>query len=41
MEEKMKKTNSMLSLLNTEVNVNIDFTTNINLGKQGGGGGKM
>jgi prepilin-type N-terminal cleavage/methylation domain-containing protein/prepilin-type processing-associated H-X9-DG protein len=38
MEEKMKKTNSMSSFLTAEVNINIDFTANVNLGKQGGGG---
>jgi hypothetical protein len=37
----MRKTNSMLGLFNTEVNVNIDFVTNVNLGKQGGGGSIM
>jgi hypothetical protein len=39
MEEKMKKTDSMLSFLNAEVNVNIDFMANVNLDKMGGGGG--
>jgi hypothetical protein len=34
----MKKTNSMLSFVNTEVSINIDFTANVNLGKRGGGG---
>jgi hypothetical protein len=38
MEEKMKKTDSMLSFLGTEVNINIDFTANVNLDKRGGGG---
>jgi hypothetical protein len=38
MEEIMKKTNSMLSFFNAEVNVNIDVTANVNLGKRGGGG---
>jgi hypothetical protein len=38
MEEKMKKTNSMSSFLNAEVNVDIDFTANVNLDKMGGGG---
>jgi prepilin-type N-terminal cleavage/methylation domain-containing protein/prepilin-type processing-associated H-X9-DG protein len=38
MEEIMKKTNSMSSFLNAEVNINIDFTANVNLGKMGGGG---
>jgi prepilin-type N-terminal cleavage/methylation domain-containing protein len=38
MEEKMRKTDSMLGLFNVEVNVNIDVTTNVNLGRQGGGG---
>ncbi|MDR1289646.1 MAG: hypothetical protein LBK06_00445 [Planctomycetaceae bacterium] len=33
----MKKTDSMLSFLSAEVNINIDLTTNVNLGKQGGG----
>jgi hypothetical protein len=37
----MKKTDSMLSFLNAEVNVNIDLTANVNLGKQGGGGAVM
>jgi hypothetical protein len=37
----MKKTDSMLSFLNAEVNVNIDFTANVNLGKRGGGGAVM
>jgi hypothetical protein len=36
MEEKMRKTDSMLSFVNAEVNINIDLTANINLGKQGG-----
>jgi prepilin-type N-terminal cleavage/methylation domain-containing protein len=35
MEEKMRMTSSKLGL---EVSVNIDFTTNVNLGKRGGGG---
>jgi hypothetical protein len=34
----MKKTDSMLSFFDTEVNVNIDFAANVNLGKRGGGG---
>jgi hypothetical protein len=34
----MKKTNSMLSLFNAEVNIDIDVMTNVNLDKQGGGG---
>jgi hypothetical protein len=38
MEEKMKKTDSMLSLLDLEVNTNIDFATNVKIGKRGGGG---
>jgi prepilin-type N-terminal cleavage/methylation domain-containing protein/prepilin-type processing-associated H-X9-DG protein len=38
MEEKMRKTDQMLSFFNTEVNVNIDFTTNVKIGKRGGGG---
>jgi hypothetical protein len=38
MEEKMRKTDQMLSFFNAEVNVSIDFTTNVNLGKRGGGG---
>jgi hypothetical protein len=38
MEEKMKKTNSMSGFLNVEVNASIDFTTNVNLDKMGGGG---
>jgi hypothetical protein len=38
MEEKMKKTDSMLSFLTAEVNVGIDFAANVNLGKRGGGG---
>jgi prepilin-type N-terminal cleavage/methylation domain-containing protein/prepilin-type processing-associated H-X9-DG protein len=38
MEEKMRKTDSMLGLFNAEVHVNIDFTANVNLGKGGGGG---
>jgi hypothetical protein len=37
----MKKTDSMLSFLNTEVSVNIDFATNVNLGKRGGGGSNI
>jgi hypothetical protein len=37
----MKKTDSMLSFFNTEVNINIDFTTNVNLGKRGGGGSNI
>jgi hypothetical protein len=41
MEEIMKKTNSMLSFANTEVNINVDFTANVNLGKRGGGGSNM
>jgi hypothetical protein len=39
MEEKMKKTDLVLSLVNAKVNVSIDVTTNVNLGKTGGGGG--
>jgi hypothetical protein len=39
----MKKTNLMSNFSITEVNINIDFTTNtekrVNLGEQGGGGG--
>jgi hypothetical protein len=38
MEEKMKKTDLVLSLVNAEIDVNIDVTTNVNLGKTGGGG---
>jgi hypothetical protein len=38
MEEKMKKTDSMLSFLTAEVNAGIDFAANVNLGKRGGGG---
>jgi prepilin-type N-terminal cleavage/methylation domain-containing protein len=34
----MKKTDQMLSFVNAEVNINIDFTANVNLGKRGGGG---
>jgi hypothetical protein len=37
MEEKMKKTD----LFELEVIVNIDFTTNVNLDKRGGGGATM
>jgi hypothetical protein len=37
MEEKMK----MTSFFSFEVNVNIDLTANVNLGKQGGGGSIM
>jgi hypothetical protein len=37
----MKKTNSISSFVNIEVNINIDFTANVNLGKQGGGGSNM
>jgi hypothetical protein len=37
----MKKTDSMLSFLSIEVNINIDVMTNVNLGKQGGGGSIM
>ncbi|MDR1289586.1 MAG: hypothetical protein LBK06_00145 [Planctomycetaceae bacterium] len=36
----MKKTNSMSSFLTAEINVNIDFTANVNLDKMGGGGGQ-
>jgi hypothetical protein len=41
MEEKMKKTNLVSSLINAEVNVNIDVTANVNLGKAGGGGANI
>jgi hypothetical protein len=34
----MKKTDKKSGLLRVEVNVNIDLTTNVNLGKMGGGG---
>ncbi|MDR1142119.1 MAG: hypothetical protein LBL62_10525 [Planctomycetaceae bacterium] len=34
----MKKTNSISSFLSTKVNINIDVTANVNLGKRGGGG---
>ncbi|MDR1290531.1 MAG: DUF1559 domain-containing protein [Planctomycetaceae bacterium] len=34
----MKKTDKKSGLLRVEVSVNIDVTTNVNLGKQGGGG---
>jgi hypothetical protein len=37
MEEKMKKTDSMLSFLSAEVNVNIDVVANVKIGKGGGG----
>jgi hypothetical protein len=39
MEEKMRKTSSMSNFFDLEVNTIIDFTTNVNLGKMGGGGG--
>jgi hypothetical protein len=38
MEEKMKKTNSMSSFFNAEVNASIDFAANVNLGNGGVGG---
>jgi hypothetical protein len=38
MEEKMRKTNSRSSFFNAEINNGIDVTTNVNLGKRGGGG---
>jgi hypothetical protein len=41
MEEKMKKTDQKSGLLYIEVSVDIDFTANVNLGKQGGGGSNM
>jgi hypothetical protein len=41
MEENMKKFDSMLSFVNAKVNVDIDFTANVNLGRQGGGGSNM
>jgi hypothetical protein len=44
LEAKMKKTNLTLNLVNAEVNVNIDITSNVNLGnygKRGGGGGEI
>jgi prepilin-type N-terminal cleavage/methylation domain-containing protein len=34
----MKKTDKKSGLMHVEVNVDIDLTTNVNLGKQGGGG---
>jgi hypothetical protein len=34
----MKKTDSMLSFFDAEVNINIDFAANVNLDKMGGGG---
>jgi hypothetical protein len=34
----MKKTDKKSGLLRVEVSVDIDVTTNVNLGKQGGGG---
>jgi hypothetical protein len=37
----MRMTSLMSSFLGLEVNVNIDFTTNVNLGKRGGGGGPV
>jgi hypothetical protein len=37
----MKKTDKKSGLLCVEVSVDIDFTTNVNLGKQGGGGSNM
>jgi hypothetical protein len=37
----MKKTDQKSGLLHVEVSVDIDFTTNVNLGKQGGGGSNM
>jgi hypothetical protein len=39
MEEKMKKTNLMLNLVNAEVNVNVDVTTDVKIGNQGKWGG--
>jgi hypothetical protein len=38
MEEKMKITDKKSGFVGLEVSVNIDFTENVNLGKQGGGG---
>ncbi|MDR2168717.1 MAG: hypothetical protein LBP59_01080 [Planctomycetaceae bacterium] len=34
----MKKVNLIVGLLKAEVNMNIDFTANVKIGKQGGGG---
>jgi hypothetical protein len=34
----MKLTNWTIELFIAEVNMNIDFTTNVKIGKQGGGG---
>jgi hypothetical protein len=41
MEEKMKKTSTKSGFLCVEVSVNIGLTTNVNLGKQGGGGANI
>jgi hypothetical protein len=37
----MKKTDKKSGLLHVEINVDIDFATNVNLGKRGGGGANM
>jgi hypothetical protein len=37
----MRKTDQMLSFFNAEVSVNIDFTVNVKMDKQGGGGATM
>jgi hypothetical protein len=37
----MKLTNFKTELFIAEVDINIDFTTNVKIGKQGGGGQKM
>jgi hypothetical protein len=37
----MKKTDKKSGLLRVEVSINIDVTTNVNLGKRGGGGAVM
>jgi hypothetical protein len=41
MEEKMRKTDSMLGLFGAEVNVNIAVTANVKIDKGGGGGSNM
>jgi hypothetical protein len=37
----MKLTNLTTKLFIAEVSMNIDFTTNVKIGKQGGGGANM
>jgi hypothetical protein len=41
MEEKMKKTDLVSSLVKAEINVDIDVTANVNLGNTGGGGANI